>query len=336
MGILDILGGLGQRLGTGLDQATKSPAGDIGLRMLAGNTPHSSLLQSLGQATLGRQAALTAAQDDELKRRYMMAQIAALGLKQPVEPKRYTVDGALVDENGKALYTSPQKPVVEKPPEGMHLNPATGALEWIPGYISGRGAIAAAGRPPEQPASTQLTPRPTQDGKIQDYAFNPKTKTMDKVGDPYEKPTNLSPKDVSTAKAKLIQISTAEKQIADIKAAREALRNSMSSGGFGQGYIPSEAGKKFDAAVDAIRSTFSGMTRVPGVGSQSDWEGKLNMAPLPSRTEYESVQDQKINQIENMIAGMRAGYTDLLSGPDTTAPPGNGPSSRPPLSSFGK
>lgn len=162
-----------------------------------------------------------------------------------------------------------------------------------------------------EPASAQLVTRPNPDGTVQDFAFDPKTRELSPVGSPYKKGSDVTPKDINTARQKMVQLAVARKQIEDIK---ERFKESVgvSQGAFGQGILPTVSGKKFDAAVDAIRSTFSGLTRVPGIGAMSDWEGKLAQQPLPNRNDYEAVTAQKIQQIDDLVSRLEAEYGKVL------------------------
>lgn len=130
----------------------------------------------------------------------------------------------------------------------------------------------------------------------------------------------LSQKDANTAKLKLTTIRVARKQLADIKQAFEAGRDVTGPNSFGpgQGMLPTERGKKFDAAVDRMRSTLTALTRVPGVGAMSDYETKLDQGKFPNRNAYESVTAEQIQGIEDLLGTIETGYTGLLSG---EAPP---------------
>lgn len=130
----------------------------------------------------------------------------------------------------------------------------------------------------------------------------------------------LSQKDATTAKQKLTTIRLARKQLENIRRKFEGIQGTMSAGAFGQGRVPSEKGKAFDAAVNQMRSTLTALTRVPGVGAMSDYETKLDQAKFPARTEYESVTADQINGIDDMLTVIERGYTDLLGGGQSAAP----------------
>jgi hypothetical protein len=144
--------------------------------------------------------------------------------------------------------------------------------------------------------------------------------------EPARPATPISPKDQNTARNKLLMLGTARKQLALVKEKFDALKSSFSAGPWyaGQGFYPTEAGKQFDKAVDSMRDIATGLTRVPGVGSMSDFETKLNQAKFPSRGDYESVTEQQIQSLTDMIDDWTRGYQEMLDDAgtptDTPAP----------------
>jgi hypothetical protein len=138
--------------------------------------------------------------------------------------------------------------------------------------------------------------------------------------------STLSQKDMTTARMKLNTVSLARQQLSRIREEFEGktnsrtgqraggIKGSMSAGPFGQGRIPSEGGRKFDAAVNQMRSTLTALTRVPGVGAMSDYETKLDQSKFPTRNDYESVTTQQIADLDNMLNAIETGYKDLLGG----------------------
>lgn len=126
----------------------------------------------------------------------------------------------------------------------------------------------------------------------------------------------LSQKDQTTAKMKLTTVRLAKAQLAKIKEAFVEGRKGILPNAFGpgQGLAPTPAGKMFDARVNQMRSTLTALTRVPGVGAMSDYETKLDQAKFPERNTWESVTEDQIRGLEDQLALIEAGYTDLLSG----------------------
>jgi hypothetical protein len=135
----------------------------------------------------------------------------------------------------------------------------------------------------------------------------------------------LSQKDQTTAKMKLNTVALARSQLQKIKDAFEEGRKGMNAFGPGQGLLPTQSGKKFDARVDQMRSTLTALTRVPGVGAMSDYETKLDQSKFPSRNAYESVTADVIRNLDDQLSLIENGYKGLLSGgseqPTSQPPP---------------
>jgi hypothetical protein len=124
--------------------------------------------------------------------------------------------------------------------------------------------------------------------------------------------SSLTPQVQAKIKDKLVTMQALKRQLETVKEKWTKIKDSSSAGAFGQGYIPTEAGKGFDAAVDVLRLLFRQVSRTPGEGAMSDYETRLAQAPLPNRTQYESVTEQQIAQIEDMVAAIESGYQGML------------------------
>jgi hypothetical protein len=130
----------------------------------------------------------------------------------------------------------------------------------------------------------------------------------------------LSQKDATTAKMKLNTVALARQQLQKIRESFDEGRQGINAFGPGQGFLPTQAGKKFDARVDQMRSTLTALTRVPGVGSMSDYETKLDQSKFPNRRAYESVTADVLNNLDDQLSLIENGYRGLLEG--NTTPPG--------------
>lgn len=126
------------------------------------------------------------------------------------------------------------------------------------------------------------------------------------------KPSATQIKLANTAKQKLIDLTAIENQLQKVEATFEPLRGSMSAGPYIGGFIPSESGKRFDGAVSLLQGMVRKLTRTPGEGAMSDYETKLAQLANPSRSEYESVTQDQIQQLRDLIATTRQGYEALL------------------------
>jgi hypothetical protein len=147
------------------------------------------------------------------------------------------------------------------------------------------------------------------------------------VGQPAPAPraqnnTRYSAKELQAARDKVRTVGVARQQLQNIKDKWEALvgkkgadgkrSGAASAGPFGGGMLPTEAGSNFDAAVDQFRSTITALTRTPGVGAMSDYETRLDQSKMPSRRDYESSTEQKIQALEQFVNSLDAGYADIV------------------------
>ncbi|HEX7114963.1 MAG TPA: hypothetical protein VF193_07510 [Steroidobacter sp.] len=222
------------------------------------------------------------------------------------------VDGLARKYAGEAGITPPVQ-LETIPIEGggiLQRDPTTGALKEI-----------VRPRAPEKPQTERpsfrlLTPEEVQQAGLPAGTSAQMDMSTGKV-DVLSKRDNtgvLSQKDATTARQKLTMIQVAKKQIADIRKAFEEGTKGLNAFGPVQGLLPTQQGKKFDAAVDRMRSTLTALTRVPGVGAMSDYETRLDQAKFPKRTAYESVTEEQIQGIEDLLQTLESGYRGLLSG----------------------
>lgn len=170
---------------------------------------------------------------------------------------------------------------------------------------------------PAKPQRDRFTVNEVNGRKVR---VNLDTGEMQDLGPITEK--KISPKDQATAKNKITMLTLAKQQLDQVQKKFDAIKGTFSAGPAGQGKAPTPSGKAFDAAVDAIRGTMSGLTRVPGVGAMSDFETKLSQAPIPNRNNYEDVTQQQIDQWYQLINTLAEGYQGMLPGVEDAPPDG--------------
>ena len=77
--------------------------------------------------------------------------------------------------------------------------------------------------------------------------------------------------------------------------------------GPGGSLVPSEIGGKIDKKIAEIRTMQRSVTRTPGEGSTTDWEGRLALAPVPNRGDFrESTFAAAIDNLDNLAASIEA------------------------------
>jgi hypothetical protein len=131
------------------------------------------------------------------------------------------------------------------------------------------------------------------------------------VGSPKTPGQALTPKDTNTARTKRTQVKVARQQLNVAKAKFAKIKDSLSAGPGGS-LVPSPAGKAFDAAIDTMRGSITALTKVPGLGSMSDFETRLDQAKFPSRGQYEDVSLQQLQAIEDLLNTVDEGYAEML------------------------
>ena len=213
---------------------------------------------------------------------------------------------------GVAPTPRPVKWIEKKGPRGsiIQIHPETGEMKQVVGPDNSQPVPGAGKRF-----------RPMMPQEVQGAGLPPGTAAQinDETGQisilsKRDATANLSQKDATTAKQKLVTVQLAKQQLARIRGRFAKLKGSFSAGAFGQGRLPTEAGKSFDAAVDQMRSTLTALTRTPGVGAMSDYETKLDQAKFPARTNYESVTEEQIQAIDDQLTLIDRGYRGLLEG----------------------
>jgi hypothetical protein len=93
-------------------------------------------------------------------------------------------------------------------------------------------------------------------------------------------------------------------------AVNELSQNKVFDGGPLDQYAlaPTKLGQEMEQAGGAIMPALTALTRVPGVGSQSDWEGRLNMMQLPSVRFSPEVNKRAITGLRQFMTDLREAY----------------------------
>lgn len=196
-------------------------------------------------------------------------------------------------------------------PEDFTLSP--GSLRF-----NAQGQVVARGNPQAESQPRQAEPPVSVVGPNGKPVYVSREESLGQT--PYEKPSGgLSPRDATTARNKLTMIQLARQQVALARQKFQPLKGTFSAGPLGA-YMPTQAGQAFDAAVDVMRGTIGGITRVPGVGSMSDYEGRLDQAKMPARGKYEATTEQQLDSLDTMLNYLEQGYGGLLSDNGAASP----------------
>lgn len=133
--------------------------------------------------------------------------------------------------------------------------------------------------------------------------------------------TTLSPSARANAQGKLVTIQALRRQLAEVTRAWGDIKGGLTAGP-GQGLIPTQAGKRFDASVARMSSGLRQLTRTPGEGAMSDYETRLQQAQLPNRNSYEAVTEDSLKNLEDQLNLLETGYSQMLGGQNTADPLG--------------
>lgn len=84
-----------------------------------------------------------------------------------------------------------------------------------------------------------------------------------------------------------------------------------------------EAGQELDAAVGAIQNSMLALTRVPGVGSQSDLEARIAALQYPSLSNAPGVNARTLKQLKDFVEELQGNSVDASDTLGDAPPPAN-------------
>ncbi|MBA4164343.1 MAG: hypothetical protein C0510_06885 [Erythrobacter sp.] len=142
--------------------------------------------------------------------------------------------------------------------------------------------------------------------------------------------TSLTPKQRGDITMKLKLLPAAQQQFARVqelynKMVQEGTFARGALGGLLPGQVAGGTAEEFDKAVGALRKSILSMTRVPGIGSMSNYETMLDEAALPARWGSDEGRAEAIRNIGTLLQNYEAGYRDMLG---TAAAPRRTPPAR--------
>ena len=128
---------------------------------------------------------------------------------------------------------------------------------------------------------------------------------------------DLTPTQRGTVRQKLQLLPEINKQVARVKQlAGEMSRDGTFARGAVGGLLPGAvAGGKaeqFDKAMGLLRKSILTLTRVPGVGSMSDYESRLDEQAIPSRWGSDAGRTESLQNLESLIGSLQSGYKEML------------------------
>lgn len=329
-----------------LPQGVTPETWGVGVANTTGADDMMKALAGLRNAGFGDEAA-TAARDGDIA---TLNNLNALIKGEQRKPYALSETGRLNTDTGAVDYTPGHMALEKDRLASAGANDALAAqrrlLEVSPGAsVYNVGGLAAA---PGGEAPAPVATAPVAQGAGKGYGSmvesidengNRVFIQPDKSGGPpkvvegYTPPAKqtLTGKDAQTAQGKIMAAENLLRQIAIAREKFKTASESFGSTGVLGGRNPLDRpGQAFDASIDALRSSVSALTRVPGVGAMSDYETRLDQSKIPNRAQYDDVTLQKLDELEALAKGIQSGYGDMLganeaAGVPTPRKPGAGP-----------
>lgn len=115
----------------------------------------------------------------------------------------------------------------------------------------------------------------------------------------------------SNERAKTAQLNNVDRGLSRIDAAIKGLTGKFVDTGpiDGRLMIATPEGQELEAAVGAIQNDMLALTRVPGIGSQSDLEAKIANLKYPSIYNHPSVNAANVQQLRAFMTDLRRQIT---------------------------
>lgn len=334
-GIMDRIGGMlggGQTFGGLLGEDEKKAAQRQALMAMASqlmgasgpSQQRVSFGQALGPALMAGQQAYGQAGQDALQAMLLKAK-----LQQKDKPKRYVVNGALVDESGKPIYESPVKPgggmgaiqPGDYTPESLAKYQKTGNIADLERYSTPRQEFSP---------SFQNVTRTLPDGGTQQGTFNTRTGEYNWRGEVVPPGQKARVEAEGRTQGEIAGTREAKAPIAyaTYQAGIKSLEQAMSGTNTGPlaGRIPAMTANQqiAEGAEATMAPVLKQLFRDSGEGTFTDADQAMLMKMVPGRTDHPEARKAKIEMIDGIVKA-KLGITAGAASPE-----------RPPLSSFQK
>lgn len=145
---------------------------------------------------------------------------------------------------------------------------------------------------------------------------------------------DLTPTQRGVVNQKLKLLPTIRQQLNRVRDLQREMRESGTLargaiGGLLPGAIAGGKAERFDKALGALRKSILALTRVPGIGSMSNYETALDEMALPSRWGSDEGRAEAIQGIDQLVSGLETGYKELVpQGSARSAAPRSGGGNR--------
>jgi hypothetical protein len=190
--------------------------------------------------------------------------------------------------------------------------PDTQVDQWLQSQLS-QPAVA-------QPQAQQLrsAPKPQAPSDIErrlaladSMGATPEQKRAMVLGNASTKgPTAAEQKDALARKAKQPQVANVARGLERIATSLQSLSGGMVNTGPIDQYATryTKAGQELEAAVGGIQNSLLSLTRVPGIGSQSDLEARIAAMQYPSLDKDPEVNARTLQNLQAFVADLQEAY----------------------------
>jgi hypothetical protein len=126
------------------------------------------------------------------------------------------------------------------------------------------------------------------------------------------------------AKQKLVTVDAAMRRVERLAAASQNLGNAVADGGPVDGFLLSRtpSGQELVQSAASLMPALTALTRVPGIGAQSDLEQRLAQLQLPDPSMYPDVRARAVEELKLFMADLRNAYLNAagMEGGTSAAP----------------
>ena len=222
-------------------------------------------------------------------------------------------DAAAQDKLGEAIFNASRGGDLSK--VWTSLSPQQAARVARMPWSQARDIIAAG----ESGGSSARKPTSTPGGAVYTAPNKPAAGSLVKP---------LTEKDMGIARTKLAQAQRLKSQVIQLQqldpeggklsgatpdGKHSGIYGGMIGGRVGGSLVGGDT-DRFDTIVSNIRNTATAITRVPGIGSQSDYEARLAAATMPDRTRSASGRAQAYTEIYKIASDMEAEMSQQAQG----------------------
>ena len=221
---------------------------------------------------------------------------------------------AQITANPEAWGMAPDGAQAQIPPQ----NVATFTPAPVPGLGRGRRKEDEAAAVEQAKANVELANLPTK-LNMQTEADIARSRGVEQAKSEQERASN--------ERAKTAQLNNVDRGLTRIDEALKSLSGRLVDTGpiDGRLMVSTQQGQELEAAVGAIQNDMLALTRVPGIGSQSDLEAKIANLKYPSIYNHPSVNAANIKQLKAFMEDLRnqiTGQSENQQGGGTRPPAG--------------